>query len=642
MEADRVFLPPPNLTVSQWADAERKLGEKTNAEPGDWRTDRNPMMREPMDCCSDPLVREVTFVAARQVGKTSSLVENVVGYYMDQDPAQIGVFFENQDKADGWSKERLMAMVEDTPCLREKLSFGKGAGDSKNTISFKDYPGGFLVILSAGSDANVASRSLRIIIKDELSKYPVTKLGDTAERIDALSTTFFNAKIINLTTPTIKAQPVTKDETGEAGFCRGTARYLESDQRLPYLACPFCGHYQVLREAQLKFTRPGNAGNIVDDVWYECENPACGIKKIRHVHKQRMLEGGKWIAQRPFRGHAGFAGYSALYSPWVTWEKYANAKLRMWRQIDTRKTFVNEWRGEAWDELMAVDKDISVYTKRCENYDKVPLRAAIGVGYVDLQADRLEAEVKFYGEGRESFGMGHKIFYGDVAKLTTGPLPQFVQDMFIFLSQTWEHESGAMLRVQRVFIDMGYAQHIVLRLCKGRRGSGIWPSKGMSDIKAALVTRRPVKSVKDKILYFPIGPNAGKEIVLANMELEEEGPGYMHFRRGHYDDEYFKQVMLSERYKWIKGVKVYEKISTSSRNEGLDLCVGCLAAYESLNVDPKPYVDALRRRWEERQKAEVTIRQETPEEDRPEPRNQQQKPINPAGRRRGGWVNWRT
>ena len=558
------------------------------------------MMREPMDCCSDPLVREITFVAARQVGKTASLVENVVGYYMDQDPSQIGVFFENQEKADGWSKERLTAMIEDTPCLREKVPIGKGP-DSKNTVNFKDYAGGFLVILSAGSDANVASRSLRIVIKDEVSKYPVTKLGDTAERINALCTTFFNAKIINLTTPTIKTPPAGKDEISEAGFCRGTARYQESDQRLPYVPCPYCGHYQVLRDSQLKFTRPGNTGNVVDEVWYECENPACSVKKIRHLHKQRMLEQGKWIAQKPFRGHAGFAGYSALYSPWVTWEQYANAMLRMWRQIDTRKTFVNEWRGEAWDDMMMAEKDISVYTKRCESYDKVPLKAALGTAFVDVQADRLECEVRFWGEARESFGMGHKIFYGDTNMLTTGHLPKVWNDLQIFLSQSWEHESGAMLTLNRVLIDMGYAQHAVLKFCKGKRGLGIWPSKGMSDPKAVLVSRRPTKSAKDRIFYFPIGPNAGKEIVFGNMALEEEGPGYMHFRKGHYDDEYFKQLMASERYKWVKGVKVWEKISTASRNEALDLCVGNLAAFESMNTDPKPYVEALRKQWEKNQ-----------------------------------------
>lgn len=46
------WTPDPRLTVSQWADRHRKLGSKSSAEPGDWRTDRAPYAREPMDSLS--------------------------------------------------------------------------------------------------------------------------------------------------------------------------------------------------------------------------------------------------------------------------------------------------------------------------------------------------------------------------------------------------------------------------------------------------------------------------------------------------------------------------------------------------------------------------------------------------------------
>jgi phage terminase large subunit GpA-like protein len=46
------FMPDPLLLVSEWADQHRKLGSKSSAEPGDWRTDRAPYAREPMDSLS--------------------------------------------------------------------------------------------------------------------------------------------------------------------------------------------------------------------------------------------------------------------------------------------------------------------------------------------------------------------------------------------------------------------------------------------------------------------------------------------------------------------------------------------------------------------------------------------------------------
>jgi hypothetical protein len=46
--------PPPDLTVSQWADEKRRLSSESSAEPGIWRTDRAPYQRGIMDAITDP------------------------------------------------------------------------------------------------------------------------------------------------------------------------------------------------------------------------------------------------------------------------------------------------------------------------------------------------------------------------------------------------------------------------------------------------------------------------------------------------------------------------------------------------------------------------------------------------------------
>lgn len=587
-EAYRVMAPPPKLTVSEWADAKRKLGGKTNAEPGDWRTDRNPPLREIMNCCSDPYVREVTFMKAAQVGGTEGLVNNTIGYFMDQDPSPMLAVFENEKKMEAWSIERFMPMVIDTPCLRDKIRTDKGPS-SGNKIAYKDFPGGFLAIANAGSEGDLSSRPVRIVLKDEIDKWKTLKAGDPDPLADKRTTTFLTRKkIINLSTP--------RDHHPPEIISRIYQKYESSDKRKYYVPCPFCGHEQTLRRGQLKFTRPGNSGDVVTDVQYECEK--CKML-ISHMHKRRMLEKGHWIPERPFSGHAGFY-LNALYSPWVSWKEYIEAFLRMKRQRDTYKTFVNEWDAEPWNPELEVDKDISPYLSRREHYDKVPVGAGLLTAAVDVQADRLEVEVKAWGIGRESWGMDHKIFWGDPRKLSTGYLPQVWIDLDIYLQKSWEHECGVMLPLSRVFIDMGYCQAEVIKFCRGKRSRGVWPSKGMSTAGAILVTKRPSKT-KDGSRYFPIGPNAAKDIVFSNMDSDppKDGetcaPGYMHFNQN-YDEEYFKQLLLSERPKYLKGAKVYEKISQSSRNEAVDLNVGNLAAYESMAVDPKPYVEALVRK----------------------------------------------
>ena len=49
----KILSPPPELTVSGWADRYRKLSQEASAEPGQWNTDRAPYQREIMDAVND-------------------------------------------------------------------------------------------------------------------------------------------------------------------------------------------------------------------------------------------------------------------------------------------------------------------------------------------------------------------------------------------------------------------------------------------------------------------------------------------------------------------------------------------------------------------------------------------------------------
>ena len=50
--AAEVLVPPPDLTVSEWADLNRRLSSESAAEKGEWRTDRAPYQRAIMDALS--------------------------------------------------------------------------------------------------------------------------------------------------------------------------------------------------------------------------------------------------------------------------------------------------------------------------------------------------------------------------------------------------------------------------------------------------------------------------------------------------------------------------------------------------------------------------------------------------------------
>jgi hypothetical protein len=77
------LIPDPALTVSEWADRHRVLSSRDSAEPGRYRTDRTPYMREIMDALSPTHPpRRVVFMKSAQVGATTA-GSNFIGYVID-------------------------------------------------------------------------------------------------------------------------------------------------------------------------------------------------------------------------------------------------------------------------------------------------------------------------------------------------------------------------------------------------------------------------------------------------------------------------------------------------------------------------------------------------------------------------------
>ena len=162
--------PPPKLTLSEWADNYRRLSQGTSAMPGKWRTSKAPYQKEIMDAISDNHVRKVVVMSAAQIGKTDALVLNTIGYYMKYAPAPIMVMQPSLEMGQGFSKERLTPMLHDTPCLRGMVD--DRSRMSGNTILQKKFPGGLVVIVGANSPASLASRPIKVLLADEIDRYP--------------------------------------------------------------------------------------------------------------------------------------------------------------------------------------------------------------------------------------------------------------------------------------------------------------------------------------------------------------------------------------------------------------------------------------------------------------------------------------
>ena len=70
--------PPPNLTLSQWADNYRRLSAEASAAQGRWNTDNAPFQREIMNAIGDVHIRKVVAMMCAQSGKTDGLILDTI------------------------------------------------------------------------------------------------------------------------------------------------------------------------------------------------------------------------------------------------------------------------------------------------------------------------------------------------------------------------------------------------------------------------------------------------------------------------------------------------------------------------------------------------------------------------------------
>ena len=325
--------PEQPLTVSEWADRYRKLSSKASAEPGPWRTDRTPYLREPMDCLSsENPVQRVVMMFAAQTGKTEA-GSNWLGYVIDHAPGPMLCVQPTIEMAKRLSKQRLESMITETPVLAAKIAPARSR-DSGNTMFSKEFSGGIMLMAGANSATGLRSAPCRYLFCDEVDAFPadVDGEGDPVSLAERRTTTFARRKILLTSTPTVK------------DFSRIESEYLRSDQRRFYVPCPACGAMEWLKWGQLKWVdgKPETAR-------YKCEH--CG-EQFEEMHKPAMLRGGEWRATAPTNGRTAGFHLSGLYSPlgWCSWEQLVDDFLRAKGDAPALKTFVNTRLAETWEE----------------------------------------------------------------------------------------------------------------------------------------------------------------------------------------------------------------------------------------------------------------------------------------------------
>ena len=555
----RALKPPPKLTVSQWADQYRQLSSESSAEAGRWSTARAEYQRGMMDAVSDPMIETVVLMTAAQIGKTE-LVNNVVGFHIHQDPAPMLVVQPTLEMAQTWSKDRLAPAIRDTSVLAERIKDPR-ARDSGNTTLHKVFPGGHVTACGANSPSSLASRPCRIILCDEVDRYPPSagSEGDPVGLAKRRSATFWNRKIILVSTPT------------EKGASRIEQAFAESDQRRFFVKCQDCGEHQTLKWASVRWEH-----NQPHTARYVCEH--CG-SLWDDAQRFRAIRYGEWRATAEGDGKTAGFHLSGLYSPWTPLEDSVRDFLASKRDPMRLKTWVNTFLGETWEEQGESLDEYDLINRREDWGPDLPDDVLLLTAGVDVQDDRLEYEVIGWGRGEESWSIEYGALYGDPS---TNELWSRLDGI---LQRSRSHSISGEMVVRATCIDSGghYTQQ-VYNYCRLRAGKRVYAVKGVGG-EGKPIVGRPTKNNIGKINLFPIGVDTAKELIYSRLKMTEEGEGYCHFPadRG---EEYFRMLTAERKVvRYYKGRPRQEWTKVRNRNEALDCRVYGLAALGILNLN---------------------------------------------------------
>ena len=511
-----------------------------------------------MDAFSDPNIETVVIMSSAQVGKTE-ILNNVIGYHVSQDPSPMLVVQPTLDMAQTWSKDRLAPMLRDTPILQGLVKDPR-ARDSGNTTLHKIFPGGHITACGANSPSSLASRPVRLVLCDEVDRYPVSagSEGDPVSLARKRATTFWNRKIGLFSTPTNKAN--SRIETA----------FEESDKRFFYVLCIHCGHKQVLKWAQVRWEpdQPETAA-------YACVE--CGTLWT-DAERVRSIRQGEWVATSTSRRVAGFH-LSALYSPWTNLEAGVIEFLEAKKQPATLRVWVNTFLGEPWEEAGEAVDDYAIAQHREDWGEMVPKEVLILTAGVDVQDDRLEIEIVGWGRDEESWSIDYRTIYGDPSS------PAVWSDLDSILAQRFEREDERELTVRAACIDSGgHHTSSVYNYVRPREGKRFFAIKGVGGEGKPLVGK-PTRNNIGKIRLFPVGVDSAKDLLFSRMRIKEVGPGYMHFPLSR-SDEYFRQLTAEKLVtRYHKGFARREWVKTRPRNEALDVRVYAMAGLGILNLN---------------------------------------------------------
>ena len=346
-----------NQKPSDWAEQNRVMTTDVSPFPGKFSFDRTPYLREVLDTISpEHPAKKIAVMKGAQVGFSTGIIENGIGYIISQVPGNILFLTGHQDLAEEAMAGKIDQMIDSCglrPMIRPNVLRKRNArtGDTNKS---KEFPGGSLVAGSAGNHKLLRQRSVRYGFIDdfEAAKGATKESGTTTELIEQRFAAYGDKmKLYYISTPEVK-------QTSNI-----EPLYLRGDQRRYHIPCQCCGTFIALYwtvdveggTAGIYYKLDEKGELINGSVGYICQECG-GFFDDRKKHE--FLMDGQWIPTAK-SSESGFYSYhiSSLYAPpgMYDWEHYVRQYLKANPpngKTDEKQmqTFVNVVLGETYEQ----------------------------------------------------------------------------------------------------------------------------------------------------------------------------------------------------------------------------------------------------------------------------------------------------
>lgn len=555
----RTLKPSEKITVSQWAEKYRVLGETSNFK-GKWSNAITPYLVGIMDAFNDPYIQEINFCKSTQVGGTEAML-NMLGYCITENPATTMIVYPSDELAKSVSNDRIKPYIEKTKVLAERYR-----ERASKALELR-MDGMTIYLRGSNSPSKLASVPVKYLFFDETDKMEgASKKEASPYKLATERTkTYANSKkIVSISTPTLKTNYT------------WTLHMNADEQRRFFMPCPHCGKEIAFVFAQLKFEKMEDVSNLerAATAVYICQE--CN-GEITDKDKYNMLQKGQWRSENKKcvgRPRSVSFHINALYSRFLTWQDVAKEWLDSKDDPELLQNFVNSWLAEPWEDTK-LNTSVELVMECQTEVDEfiVPDWAELLTGGIDVQENCVYWSIRAWGD----FVTSQNICHGQALSL---------EEAENIMNLTYRKENGDGYLVSLALIDSGDQTEVVYDFC-ARNSEWALPSKGSaamgSHFRISRVNKTDSKAYGMSLVLIDVGKY--KDAIAARMQRKSGHGAWMVYRG--CDEEYAKQVTAEHKIMERKGGKkrmIWTVKTSHADNHYLDTEVYAFAAADIMGV----------------------------------------------------------